>query len=60
VEFAEVHVPQAQNIPLDELRPDALALVKDQPFTCFAAVAAGDQALQYWLKAGYAQPTVGG
>jgi rhodanese-related sulfurtransferase len=31
VEFAEVHVPQAQNIPLDELKPSSLQLRKDQP-----------------------------
>ena len=31
VEFAEVHVPQAQNIPLDELTPAALPLSKDLP-----------------------------
>lgn len=31
VEFAEVHVPQAHNIPLDELNPSALMLAKDQP-----------------------------
>jgi rhodanese-related sulfurtransferase len=31
VEFAEVHVPQARNIPLDELQPGALDLQKDQP-----------------------------
>jgi len=31
VEFAEVHVPQAKNIPLDELNPGALALDKNQP-----------------------------
>ena len=31
VEFAEVHVPQAKNIPLDELKPDSLSLDKNQP-----------------------------
>ena len=31
MEFAEVHVPQAQNIPLDELKPGSLPLPKDQP-----------------------------
>jgi rhodanese-related sulfurtransferase len=31
IEFAEVHVPQAQNIPLDELKPSSLQLRKDQP-----------------------------
>ena len=31
VEFAEVHVPQAKNIPLDELNPAALSLDKNLP-----------------------------
>ncbi len=31
VEFAEVHVPQARSVPLDELKPAALGLSKDQP-----------------------------
>ena len=31
VEFAEVHVPQARNIPLDELKPSSMQLSKDQP-----------------------------
>ena len=31
MEFAEVHVPQAQNIPLDELKPGSLQYPKDQP-----------------------------
>jgi rhodanese-related sulfurtransferase len=31
VEFTEVHVPRARNIPLDELVPAALELSKDQP-----------------------------
>ena len=31
VEFAEVHVPQARSVPLDELKPGALQLPKDQP-----------------------------
>jgi rhodanese-related sulfurtransferase len=31
VEFAEVHVPQARNVPLDELQPGALQISKDQP-----------------------------
>ena len=29
MEFAEVHVPQARNVPLDELRPGSLPLPKD-------------------------------
>ena len=29
-EFAEVHVPQARSIPLDELKPGSLQLQKDQ------------------------------
>jgi len=31
VEFGEVHVPQAKNIPLDELNPNSLSLEKNQP-----------------------------
>ena len=31
VEFAEVHVPQARSLPLDELKPGSLPLPKDQP-----------------------------
>ena len=31
MEFAEVHVPQAQNIPLDELKPGSLQHPKDHP-----------------------------
>lgn len=31
VEFAEVHVPQAKNIPLDELSAASLSVDKDQP-----------------------------
>jgi len=31
MEFAEAHVPQAQNIPLDELKPCTLPFPKDQP-----------------------------
>ena len=31
VEFAEVHVPMARNVPLDELQLGALQLPKDQP-----------------------------
>jgi hypothetical protein len=31
VEFGEVHVPQARNVPLDDLKPGALGLTKDQP-----------------------------
>ena len=31
VEFAEVHVPQARNEPLDQFAPDRLGLSKDQP-----------------------------
>ena len=31
VEFGEIHVPQARSVPLDELKPSALQLAKDQP-----------------------------
>jgi rhodanese-related sulfurtransferase len=31
LEFAEVHVPQARNIPLDELKSDSLPIQEGQP-----------------------------
>jgi rhodanese-related sulfurtransferase len=31
VEFGEVHVQQARSVPLDDLKPGALGLTKDQP-----------------------------
>ncbi len=59
VEFAEVHVPQARSIPLDELKPGSLKLQKDQPVYLLcrsgqrATKAAGKLA-----KEGFSQPIV--
>jgi rhodanese-related sulfurtransferase len=59
VEFAEVHVPQAQNIPLDELQPGTLPFPKDQPVYLLCrsgqrAAKAGDKL----AKEGFTQPVV--
>ena len=48
VEFAEVHVPAAQNIPLDVLKPDSLALPKDQPV--YLLCRSGQRAAKAWEK----------
>jgi rhodanese-related sulfurtransferase len=59
VEFAEVHVPQARSIPLDELNPAALQLPKDQPvyLLCRSGQRA-TKAAEKFAKAGFAQPIV--
>jgi rhodanese-related sulfurtransferase len=59
VEFAEVHVPSAQSLPLDELKPDALALPKDQPvyLLCRSGQRA-TKAAEKLAKAGFTQPIV--
>ena len=59
VEFAEVHVPQALNIPLDELKPVVLQLPKDQPvyLLCRSGQRA-TKAADKFLKAGFLQPIV--
>ena len=59
VEFAEVHVPQARNVPLDELQPDSLTFPKDQPVYLLCrsgqrAAKAGEKLAQ----AGFTQPIV--
>ena len=59
MEYAEVHVPSAQSLPLDELKPEALALPKEQPIYLLcrsgqrATTAAGKLA-----KAGFTHPIV--
>jgi rhodanese-related sulfurtransferase len=59
VEFAEVHVPQARHIPLDELQPGALQFSKEQPVYLLcrsgqrAAKAAGE-----FAREGFAQPVI--
>lgn len=59
VEFAEVHVPQARNIPLDELEPGALQFQKDQPvyLLCRSGQRAA-KAADTFAKKGFAQPVV--
>jgi len=59
VEFAEVHVPQAKSIPLDELNPTSLQLPKDQPvyLLCRSGQRA-TKAAEKFAKAGFAQPIV--
>ena len=59
VEFAEVHVPQAQSIPLDELKPGSLPLHKDQPvyLLCRSGQRAA-KAAEKFAKEGFLQPVV--
>ncbi len=59
VEFAEVHVPQAQSIPLDELKPGSLQLQKDQPvyLLCRSGQRA-TKAAEKFAKEGYTQSIV--
>ena len=59
VEFAEVHVPQARSVPLDELKPDSLQLLKNQPvyLLCRSGQRA-TKAAEKFAKEGFAQPVV--
>src|ERR1022692_4704314 len=59
VEFAEVHVPQARSIPLDELKPGALQLQKDQPLylLCRSGQRAA-KAAEKFAREGFAQPII--
>jgi rhodanese-related sulfurtransferase len=59
VEFAEVHVPQAQSNPLDELNPQALPFPKDQPvyLLCRSGGRATTAAEKFATK-GFTQPVV--
>jgi rhodanese-related sulfurtransferase len=57
--FAEVHVPQARSIPLDELKPGALKLQKDQPV--YLLCRSGQRATKVagkLAKEGFSQPIV--
>jgi len=59
VEFAEVHVPQARSVPLDELNPSALQLAKDQPV--YILCRSGQRAMkaaEKFAKEGFTQPIV--
>ncbi len=59
VEFAEVHAPTAQNLPLDELKPGTLTLAKDEPvyLLCRSGQRAAKAAAQL-TKEGFTQPIV--
>jgi rhodanese-related sulfurtransferase len=59
VEFAEVHVPQARNVPLDELKPGSLPLPKDQPvyLLCRSGQRAA-KAAEKFAKEGFTQPII--
>jgi rhodanese-related sulfurtransferase len=59
VEFAEVHVPQAQSVPLDELKPDALPYPKDKAvyLLCRGGQRA-TRAAEKLAQAGFSQPVV--
>ena len=59
VEFAEVHVPQARSVPLDELKPSSLQLQKDQPvyLLCRSGQRA-TKAAEKFAKEGFSQPIV--
>jgi rhodanese-related sulfurtransferase len=59
VEFAEVHVPQARSVPLDELNPGSLQLPKDQPvyLLCRSGQRA-TKAAEKFAKEGFTQPVV--
>ena len=59
VEFAEVHVPQARNIPLDQLQPGATQVPKDQAvyLLCRSGQRA-TKAAEKLAKQGFAEPIV--
>ena len=59
VEFAEVHVPQARNIPLDQLQPGAIQVPKDQAvyLLCRSGQRA-TKAAEKLAKQGFAEPIV--
>ena len=59
VEFAEVHVPSARSVPLDELKPSSLQLQKDQPvyLLCRSGQRA-TKAAEKFAKEGFTQPVV--
>jgi rhodanese-related sulfurtransferase len=59
MEFAEVHVPQARSVPLDELKPGSLPLPKDQPvyLLCRGGQRA-TKAAEKLSQEGFSQPIV--
>jgi rhodanese-related sulfurtransferase len=59
MEFAEVHVPQARNVPLDELRPAALQLPKEQPIYLLCRTQQrATNAAEKFIREGFTQPVV--
>ncbi len=59
VEFAEVHVPEARSVPLDELKPGALQLRKDQPvYLLCRSGGRASKAAEKFAQEGFAQPVV--
>ena len=59
VEYAEVHVPQARSVPLDELKPDSLQLQKNQPiYLLCRSGGRATKAAEKFAKEGFAQPVV--
>lgn len=59
VEFAEVHVPQAKNIPLDEFNPDSLSFDKKQPVYLLCRThQRALKAAEKLAKANYSHPMV--
>jgi rhodanese-related sulfurtransferase len=59
VEFAEVHAPAANNVPLDALNPSSLALDKNQPvyLLCRSGQRAA-KAAEKFSRDGFSQPVV--
>jgi rhodanese-related sulfurtransferase len=59
VEFAEVHVPSARSVPLDELKPGSLQLQKDQPvyLLCRSGQRA-TKAAEKFSREGFSQPII--
>jgi rhodanese-related sulfurtransferase len=59
VEFAEVYVPQARSIPLDELKPSSLQLQKSEPvyLLCRSGQRA-TKAAEKFSREGFSQPIV--
>ena len=59
VEFAEVHVPQARNVPLDQLQSGAVPVAKSQPvyLLCRSGQRA-TKAAEQLAKQGFADPIV--
>lgn len=59
VEFSEVHVPQARNVPLDELRPGTLQLPKDQPVYLLCRTDnRATKAAEKFSKEGFTHPVI--